>query len=146
MNIMPELHQEMVKYLEHENQTLEMGIGSSCPSCGTTVVNDYSDSVANMTSESIDACYACGLEAQFAYGASRTLYEGDEVPGDVTVQQVMLGLLRKVFIHGKEWREEESELMDVLLMKKQMNKDEFDDLQREVVSLQTQLKRNGVTI
>lgn len=174
VNIMPELHQVMVKYLEHEHQRLE--VGSECPACGTKIANTYSDSVANVLSESNDACYACGLQEEFAYGASRTMYDGGEVPGDLIIQQVMLGLLRKVFIHGKEWRPEESELMDVLLMKKQMSKDEFDKLQRDVllmnqldvvsvlmesnklteirnmelqeeaVSLQTQLKRNGATI
>ncbi|AJD93382.1 hypothetical protein JMA_40640 (plasmid) [Jeotgalibacillus malaysiensis] len=133
MNHLNELHQVMLMYLENEHQTMELG--ERCPSCGAKIKNEYSDSVANVMSESCDICHACGLVEEFAYGATRISYEGNEVPDDVVTQQIILGLLRKFFIHKKEFQNEEVELLDVFLMKKEVNETELEELLQQVIQL-----------
>lgn len=133
MNHLNELHQMMLMYLESEYQTMELG--EKCPSCGAKIMNEYSDSVANVTSESCDVCHACGLVEEFAYGATRIRYEGHEVPDDVVTQQIILGLLRKFFIHKKEFQNEEVELLDALLMKREVDETELEELLQQVIQL-----------
>lgn len=133
MEITKELHGAMMQYLANEHQTMMLTV--DCPACGTKIENTYSDSVANVTSESVDACHACGLSEEFAYGASRTLFEGVVVPEDVPTQQVILGLLRKMLLFKMELHPDEVKLMDGLLGVEQLTESELDSLMEAVAQM-----------
>lgn len=104
-----------------------------CPLCNGKVMNKHSDHINGTVSESMDVCNTCGFAEEYAYGASRSSFQGHTIEDDYGVQLILMGMLRKVFIFGELLDAKEDELVEGLLGIKTMTQEEFSKLELEIV-------------
>lgn len=133
MYITRELHDVAGAYMKKDGYQFMEFKNGHCPLCNGKVENEYSDHINSTLSESIDTCVTCGFSEEYAYGASRSLFQGHQIEDDYGVQLILMGMLRKVFIFGELLDAKADELVEVLLGIKTMTQEEFSQLELEIV-------------